>query len=204
MAASLRLFSVVAVVAAIGRPARAHQHRPVWTVPHRTARHEKCAAVCEASGRVTDVQRDDDAGLSFITHHIHGDGRCLFRAVSTGMALRTSGVRLNEEAERVEADRLRLAAVEELSFRRAETEWFIEGDFPKYCATMRNGETWGGEPEILMLTHVLRQPIEVFVPKPGGGIRSIAHYGVDDYGDDGLAILWNGVGHYETLSRCAT
>ena len=36
-----------------------------------------------------------------------------------------------------------------------EVEWFIEGDFDRYCETLRLPHTWGGEPEILMLTHVL-------------------------------------------------
>jgi hypothetical protein len=32
---------------------------------------------------------------------------------------------------------------------------FIEGDFDKYVKRMRQPHVWGGEPELLMLSHVL-------------------------------------------------
>ena len=61
-------------------------------------------------------------------------------------------------------DSLRNSAVDELARRRTEVlEWFTDGEFDAYCADMRRPNAWGGEPEILMLTHVVKTPIEVFV-----------------------------------------
>lgn len=93
---------------------------------------------------------------------------------------------------------MRSAAVEELNERREETEWFIEGDFEQYCHRMKMSSTWGGEPEILMLTHVLTSPISVYMESEEG-VRNIGRYG-DEYGDEeDLAVLFHGAGHYEAL-----
>ena len=172
-------------------------------------------------------------GVSYEIHPVAGDGRCLFRSVAAARALRGSsttekeqqqqlrhGQRLGEAEESAEADRLREAAVDELVRRRSEVEWFVEGNFDRYCQAMRQPRTWGGEPEILMLTHVLRAPIEVFIIENNlaaaaaaadddddATLRSIAHYGQDDYADalaagEGVAVLFHGAGHYEALSPC--
>ena len=95
---------------------------------------------------------------------------------------------------------------------------------------MRRAGAWGGETEILTLTHVLAAPIEVFM-LDGGALRSIGTYG-DEYGGGGggagggggvaaeggggvtaeggggggggggIAVLFHGAGHYEALSLC--
>jgi len=48
---------------------------------------------------------------------------------------------------------------------------------------MRRAGAWGGETEILTLTHVLAAPIEVFMVD-AGALRSIGMYG-DEYGGGG-------------------
>ena len=170
---------------------------------------------------------EGSVSVSYEVHPVAGDGRCLFRSVAAARAVRgdssTSsggggggaggggyGRRQSEAEESTEADRLREAAVDELIKRRAEVEWFLEGDFDRYCAAMRQPRAWGGEPEILMLTHVLKEPIEVFMMEETpdrGALRSIAHYGEDEYkGQEGVgvAVLFHGAGHYEALSLCET
>lgn len=188
----------------------------------RKPRMRRCVA-STASRRSVD-------GVSYEVYPVAGDGRCLFRSVAAAVALETGstsdGTRLSDAEESAEADRLRAAAVDELVKRRTDVEWFIEGDFERYCRAMRVPSAWGGEPEILMLTHVLRAPIEVFMSAEerstkalgrgglggggGGTLRSIAHYGRDEYGDaatdggggGGIAVLFHGAGHYEALSKC--
>ena len=145
---------------------------------------------------------DDDAGaVQWEVHEVKGDGRCLFRSVSVARALSKSGRRQSEVDELASADELRAAAVNELLERREETEWFIEGDFDDYVARMQQPMAWGGEPEIIMLTHVLASPISVYMAE-GVGMRSIGVYG-EDYADsaqyDDLAVLFHGAGHYEAL-----
>ena len=88
-----------------------------------------------------------------------------------------------------------------------EVEWFIEGDFDAYCVGMRRPNAWGGEPEILMLTHVVETPIEVFMPEAGESLRSIGVYGGEEYCDENdgegrISVLFHGAGHYEALTRC--
>ena len=72
--------------------------------------------------------------------------------------------------------------INELMKRREELEWIVEGDFEEYCANMRYPGAWGGEPEILVATHVLRRPIEVHMAVAGEPLRSIGIYGNEDYG----------------------
>ena len=138
---------------------------------------------------------------SYAVFPVVGDGRCLFRSVAVARSLSERGERLEEKDELAHADALREAAVNELLERRDETEWFIEGDFDDYCARMRRNTSWGGEPEILMLTHVLASPISVYMESDG--LRRIARYGEDLYLNEpqfeNLAVLFHGGGHYEAL-----
>lgn len=159
------------------------------------------------------------AARSFDVHAVAGDGRCLFRSVAASRALRDHGARPDPASETLEADRLRRLAVDELARRRADVEWFIEGDFDAYCDDMRRPGAWGGEPEILMLARALGEAVEVFMPVADGGVRSIAVYGEDDEGGEGddeegddvekcdasdarVAVLFHGAGHYEALAEC--
>jgi OTU domain-containing protein 6 len=151
-----------------------------------------------------------ELGGAFEVHPVAGDGRCLFRSVAVAMALRDGGARPPPEEETREADRLRAAAVDDLERRRDEVEWFIEGNFDAYCASMRQTRAWGGEPEILSLARVLGVRIEVFVDERQR-LRSIGVYGGDDddvCDDDErdetrpVAVVFRGAGHYEALARC--
>ena len=162
------------------------------------ATRRRCATVSSALGRWSSVE-----GVPYEVHAVTGDGRCLFRSVAAALALAgEGGGRKSAADESLEADRLRDAAVDELVKRRAEVEWFIEGDFDGYCEAMRRPSAWGGEPEILMLTHVIRAPVEVFLTE-GPALRSIGKYGAEEYGPEGgVAVLFHGAGHYEALSRC--
>ena len=159
--------------------------QPILHAPSSTA----------SDGEVTESTR-------YEVHSITGDGRCLFRSLAVSRSLSELGERLPEEEELVEADILRSAAVDELLERREETEWFIEGDFDEYCLRMRGPAQWGGEPEILMLTHVLASPISVFMLSNDGGLNNIGVYG-EEYSPeaqyDDLVVLFHGAGHYEAL-----
>eukprot|EP00242_Pyramimonas_sp_CCMP2087_P016882 CAMPEP_0198212140 /NCGR_PEP_ID=MMETSP1445-20131203/25544_1 /TAXON_ID=36898 /ORGANISM="Pyramimonas sp., Strain CCMP2087" /LENGTH=250 /DNA_ID=CAMNT_0043886525 /DNA_START=89 /DNA_END=841 /DNA_ORIENTATION=- len=136
---------------------------------------------------------------------IAGDGRCLFRSVAQGAAVRANGKTLASDAELKNADDLRAQAMDELTRRREETEWFIEGDFALYVRGMRVPNAWGGEAEILMLTHVLQAPISVYLlrdnKRDNKSLTSIGDYG-QDYAEEGkepIRILFHGAGHYEAI-----
>mgnify|MGYP001163462778 FL=1 len=140
-------------------------------------------------------------------HKIAGDGRCLFRSLVVSKGIEDENARLSAEREVLEADTLREQTINELMKRREELEWIVEGDFEEYCANMRYPGAWGGEPEILVATHVLQRPIEVHMAMAGEPLRSIGIYGNEDYGTTKdsktkLMLLFHGQGHYEALSKC--
>ncbi|XP_044396593.1 OVARIAN TUMOR DOMAIN-containing deubiquitinating enzyme 4-like [Triticum aestivum] len=87
---------------------------------------------------------------------IPGDGRCLFRSVAHGECIRSGKPIPNENLQRKLADDLRALVADEFIKRRTETEWFIEGDFDTYVSQIRKPQVWGGEPELLMASHILR------------------------------------------------
>ncbi|CAM6035234.1 unnamed protein product [Sphagnum compactum] len=134
---------------------------------------------------------------------IPGDGRCLFRAVAHGSCVSSGQQAPNETRQRELADELRNKVVDELIKRRDSTEWFIEGDFDKYVKRMRQPHVWGGEPELLMLSHVLEMPITVYMAEErskGGGIIAIAEYGQEySKGKKPVRVLYHGFGHYDAL-----
>ncbi|KGN52318.2 hypothetical protein Csa_008644 [Cucumis sativus] len=86
---------------------------------------------------------------------IPGDGRCLFRSVVYGACLRSGKLAPSEVLQKELADELRENVANELMKRRLDTERFIEGDFGQYVRHMRQPHVWGGEPELLMSSHVL-------------------------------------------------
>ncbi|MCO5587605.1 hypothetical protein L7F22_041554 [Adiantum nelumboides] len=133
---------------------------------------------------------------------IPGDGRCLFRAVAHGAHVRKGLGAPSESIQRESADALRGKVVDELVKRREETEWFIEGDFDSYTKRMRQPYVWGGEPELLMASHVLRMPITVYMfEQRARGLISIAEYG-QEYAKENsvpIRVLYHGFGHYDAL-----
>ncbi|KAI7997480.1 OTU domain-containing protein [Camellia lanceoleosa] len=87
---------------------------------------------------------------------IPGDGSCLFRSVAHGAYLRSGKPSPSESLQKELADELRDKVADEFIKRRTDTEWFIEGDFDTYVTQMRQPHIWGGEPELLMSSHVLQ------------------------------------------------
>lgn len=131
---------------------------------------------------------------------IPGDGRCLFRSVAHGACLRSGNPAPSERLQKELADELRARVADEFIRRREETEWFIEGDFDSYVSQMRKPHVWGGEPELLMLSHFLRMPITVYIhDNKHGGLISIAEYGQEYGKDNPIRVLYHGYGHYDAL-----
>lgn len=77
---------------------------------------------------------------------------------------------------------------------------FIEGDFDRYISRIRKPHVWGGEPELLMASHVLRMPITVYMyDKDRGGLITIAEYGQEYGKENPIRVLYHGFGHYDAL-----
>ncbi|KAJ6749750.1 hypothetical protein OIU85_000389 [Salix viminalis] len=131
---------------------------------------------------------------------IPGDGRCLFRSVAHGACIRSGKPAPSENLQRELADDLRSKVADEFIKRREETEWFIEGNFDTYVSRIRKPHVWGGEPELLMASHVLKMPITVYMhDKNSGGLISIAEYGQEYGKEDPVRIIYHGFGHYDAL-----
>ncbi|KAI9080828.1 hypothetical protein K1719_037154 [Acacia pycnantha] len=148
-----------------------------------------------------DDDDDDSPSRPPVIRGVAGDGRCLFRAVVYGACLRSGDPSPTPSKEKQLADDLRNKVVDEFIKRRAKTEWFLEGDFGTYTRQMRKPHTWGGEPELLMSSHVLRMPIRVVMQeeKKNGGMKVIAEYG-QEYGKGcPIQVLYHGHGHYDVL-----
>ncbi|OMO98833.1 Ovarian tumor, otubain [Corchorus capsularis] len=130
------------------------------------------------------------------------DGRCLFRAIAHGACLRSGEEAPDETRQRELADELRAQVVNELLKRREETEWFIEGDFDAYVKEIQQPYVWGGEPELLMASHVLKTPISVYmIHRSSRNLIKIADYG-EEYQKDKetpINVLFHGYGHYDIL-----
>ncbi|KAL5709604.1 ubiquitinyl hydrolase 1 [Ranunculus cassubicifolius] len=145
---------------------------------------------------------DNENSQKYRVIGVPGDGRCLFRAVTYGACLKCAEELPNENGQRELADNLRARVVDELLKRRKETEWMIEGDFDMYVESIQRPNAWGGEPELLMASHVLRVPISVFmIDRRSKELLNIANYGHDEYGKEELPIqvLFHGYGHYDVL-----
>ncbi|KAK3003204.1 hypothetical protein RJ639_019184 [Escallonia herrerae] len=75
-----------------------------------------------------------------------------------------------------------------------------EGNFDTYVANIRKPRVWGGEPELLMASHVLQMPITVYMyDQDAGGLISIAEYGQEYDKENPIKILYYGSGHYDSL-----
>nr|GMD52738.1 otu domain-containing protein [Ipomoea batatas] len=135
---------------------------------------------------------------------VPADGRCLFRAIAHVDCLRNGGEAPDENRQRELADELRAKVVNELLQRRKEAEWFIEGDFDAYVKRIEKPYVWGGEPELLMASHVLQTPISVFmIHRSSGSLINISNYGEkyqkEEDGDTPINVLFHGYGHYDIL-----
>ncbi|KAL2533876.1 OTU domain-containing protein [Abeliophyllum distichum] len=159
-----------------------------------------------ADGFKTNAIISDSANRGSSNYRVTGvpaDGRCLFRAIAHMACLRNGEKAPDENRQRELADELRAQVVEELLKRRKEVEWFIEEDFDTYVKRIKQPYVWGGEPELLMASHVLRTPISVFMIERGstGSLIKIANYG-EEYSkeeESPIGVLFHGYGHYDIL-----
>ncbi|THG02014.1 hypothetical protein TEA_002580 [Camellia sinensis var. sinensis] len=143
---------------------------------------------------------DLSLGNNLRTIRIPGDGRCLFRSVAHGAYLRSGKPSPSESLQKELADELRDKVADEFIKRRTDTEWFIEGDFDTYVTQMRQPHIWGGEPELLMSSHVLQVPITVFMcDKKSGRHKIVAEYGQEYGKENPIRVLYHGYGHYDAL-----
>ncbi|XP_054782584.1 uncharacterized protein LOC129289761 isoform X2 [Prosopis cineraria] len=174
---------------------------PIWldANPEAPASDEKID-----SGELKDANRDiaDDVSSDYRVTGVPADGRCLFRSIAHGACLRNGEEAPDENRQRELADELRVQVVDELLKRREETEWFIEGDFDAYVKRIQQPYVWGGEPELLMASHVLKTPISVFMrDRNSGDLVNIAKYG-EEYRkekESPINVLFHGYGHYDLL-----
>ncbi|KAG4159011.1 hypothetical protein ERO13_D02G151300v2 [Gossypium hirsutum] len=131
---------------------------------------------------------------------IPGDGRCLFRSVILGAWLRSGKQSPTERSQKVLADELRSKVADEFIKRRADTEWFVEGDFDNYVVQMRKPHIWGGEPELLMCSHVLKTAITVYMKeKKSASLKVVSEYGQEYGKENPIRVLYHGYGHYDVL-----
>ncbi|XP_065876717.1 OVARIAN TUMOR DOMAIN-containing deubiquitinating enzyme 4-like isoform X3 [Euphorbia lathyris] len=141
-----------------------------------------------------------DTLLIKLVSGIPGDGRCLFRSVVHGAWIRAGKPSPGESLEKELADELRAKVADEFIKRRRDTEWFLEDDFDTYVGQMRQPHVWGGEPELLMSSHVLKVPITVYMrDRNSGGLKTIAEYGQEYGKETPVCVLYHGYGHYDAL-----
>ncbi|GJX73229.1 OTU domain-containing protein-like protein isoform X1 [Tanacetum coccineum] len=116
---------------------------------------------------ITDAVMTDASSLSIVgLSRPHVDEILCMRATDLRFAKNTIA-RIENARERLTVGQLALRApfgqntvVNELIKRRSESEWFIEGDFKAYVSNMKRSHFGGVEPELLMLSHVLKYTIE--------------------------------------------
>ncbi|KAL3520822.1 hypothetical protein ACH5RR_018971 [Cinchona calisaya] len=145
---------------------------------------------------------DNQNSANFRVTGVPADGRCLFRAIAHVACLRKGVDVPDENRQRELADELRALVVEELLKRRKEAEWFIEGDFDAYVERIEKPYVWGGEPELLMASHVLKTPISVFmIDRSSDTLINISKYGEEYRKDEEhpINVLFHGYGHYDIL-----
>ncbi|RZC69995.1 hypothetical protein C5167_033164 [Papaver somniferum] len=115
---------------------------------------------------------------------VPGDERCLFRSIVHGACFKAGKPSPSENLQKELADELRAKVVNEFIKRRGDTEWFLEVDFDIYAMQMIQSHIWGGEPELIMSSHVLQMPVSVYLrDKKIGNLKVIAEYG-QEYGKE--------------------
>lgn len=133
-----------------------------------------------------------------------------YRALVQGAQVRSRGCLMPLSSEASAAHNLRLAVVEDLRARRAELEPFVAGiaedgpggaaggfgDFDAYLAHMSRRGVWGGEPELLSASTLLRAPVTVFHVQQGM-LEPIVTYG-EGLPGPAINVLWTGM-HYDLL-----
>ncbi|KAG5521873.1 hypothetical protein RHGRI_034187 [Rhododendron griersonianum] len=70
---------------------------------------------------------------------------------------------------------------------------------------MRQPHIWGGEPELLMSSHVLQVPITVYMrDNKSSFLKVIAEYGQEYGKGNPIRVLYHGYGHYDALQSPGT
>lgn len=171
----------------------------------------EASEVVPDSSSITDNEKGDvltpsqdgiESSSDFRVTGVTADGRCLFRAVAHVASLRRGEEVPDENRQKELADGLRAQVVEELFRRRKEAEWYLESDFDAYVQRIKKPYVWGGEPELLMASHVIKTPISVYmIDKSSGSLTNIANYGKEYRKDEEspINILFHGYGHYDIL-----
>lgn len=137
----------------------------------------------------------------------------MFRALALGLAALKNRIVTSGEEER-EADELRLAVAESLcrseekrrEFVEAATAISYETGLETYCRRILEPTFWGGEPELLVLSRLIRRPIKVYLHASqaknasGHGFVCIQTYG-EEFGEKRKAVklLYDGSSHYDLL-----
>ncbi|CAI5466300.1 unnamed protein product [Closterium sp. Yama58-4] len=159
----------------------------------------------------------------YSVRRVHADGRCMFRALVSGMAA-NKNMALSPADETREADELRLAVADALcgsekrraAYEEALIAITVEESLQRYCQRITRPDFWGGESELLVLSRMCSQPIIVYIPESkarqgarwGGGVVPIAEYGSEfgraagAHGNKprkAVRLLYNGTNHYDLL-----
>ena len=143
----------------------------------------------------------------------------LSRAQALGIAANKS-LPTTGDTETRDADTLRMAVAEVMcsslqkrgDYPEAAMAIKAEMGFDAYCKRIVAPSFWGGEAELLVLTRLLRTPINVYLPegKAGGSAFGLGFIPIQNYGrefslrKDGtprkpLRLLYNGENHYDLL-----
>ncbi|KAL4557401.1 hypothetical protein LXL04_035578 [Taraxacum kok-saghyz] len=195
------------------RPARwLHRPHTAWLLFGICANLAAPPVELTESGEAVVVDDDDVNGnctasvlensVNYRVTGVPADGRCLFRAIAHMVCLRNGEEAPDENRQKLLADELRVQVVNELIKRQKEIEWFIEEDFDAYVKRIQKPFVWGGEPELLMASHVLKSTISVYMLERGSSnLSKIATYG-EEYENGGnslIKVLFHGYGHYDIL-----
>lgn len=106
----------------------------------------------------------------------------------------------SESLQKELAVELRNKVVDELIKRRKDAEWYLEDEFDRYICQMRQCQVWGGEPELLMASHVLKMPVTVYMhDKKSSNLKIISEYGQEYGRQNPIRVLYHGYGHYDAL-----
>lgn len=115
----------------------------------------------------------------------------------------------------MEADNLRMAVFENLCEAKAKQNRFkdvidsinrYDEPLPKYCKRLKNPEFWGGEPELVVLSKLLKVPVYIYKSeqefgRSGTGFIKIVEYGTEWSKPESrpVRLLYSGSNHYDLL-----
>ncbi|KAA0032220.1 OTU domain-containing protein [Cucumis melo var. makuwa] len=117
---------------------------------HEVVSLDQKKEVCESSD--SEFNQNDESSTDYRVTGVLADGRCLFRAIAHGACLRSGEEAPDDDRQRELADELRAKARLEFMHNHP----FV-GDFDVYVMRIQQPFVWGGEPELLMVSHVLKQ-----------------------------------------------